>query len=236
MYGRRTRTPQKCSLKLRSTLLLFCQQATSTWGRTPPCTPPISKHRTQHPSATLTVLPPVQIQCSESQISYHLFTLKEMIPMEQKNSTQTEQTKPKQKQKPRERICQSLSSIVTGRKQIWVWEERHWPPVIQTGLCNGTGAHRHAHDSLAEDALKILLPWLPMPNSTSNLLFLITLFWHLKTSTWGTPMDPSSYFTVQVGPHLKISLKDIWEEKEQYKIFGKSGGGKKKPRSWSFVV
>ena len=40
-------------------------------------------------------------------------------------------------------------------------------------------------------------------------------------------MDPISYFTVQVGPHLKISLKVIWEEKEQYKIFGKSGGGKK---------
>ena len=55
------------------------------------------------------VLLPVQIQCSESQISYHLLTLKVMIPMEQKNSTQTKQTKPKQKQKPRE---QDLSESV----------------------------------------------------------------------------------------------------------------------------
>lgn len=150
------------------------------------------------------VLLPVQIQCSESQISYHLLTLKEMIPMEWKNSTQTKQTKQNRNKSLENRICQSLSSIETGRKQIWVWEEQYWSPVIQTGLCNGTGAHCHAHDSLAEDALKILLPWLPMPNSTTNLLFLITLFWNLKTSTWGTPVDAISYFTVLVGPHLAL--------------------------------
>ena len=109
MYGRRTRTPQKCSHKLKSTLSSFCQQATS-WGWIPLCTPPASKNGTQHPSATLKVLLPIQIQRWKNRsVNYP----EGDCPYGAKNSTQTKQTKPKtettQKQKPKE---QNLSGFV----------------------------------------------------------------------------------------------------------------------------
>lgn len=108
MYGRKTRTPQKCSHNLKSTLSSLCQQATS-WGWTPLCTPPASKHRTQHPSATLKALLPVQIQRWEKQIS-ELPWRRLSIWSQKLNPNQTKpKTETTQKQKPTE---QDLSGFV----------------------------------------------------------------------------------------------------------------------------